>query len=223
VWQALVNVIVKAATAPFALLGHLVGGGEHMNIVEFEAGSAGLDKSAQDQLAGVARALEQRPQLKLDVPIVSSKTLDGPQLAQAHLRQLLLARVAQTREGRRHPDTAGEVALADPKQHFRLLLEQFHADLGKDAPLPPSAAAVGAAKGKEAPPYDAAITELDAALVARLQPQSGDLDALGKERAQAIQTALLAGGQIDPARVFIVNASPQPATGDKVKVELSIK
>jgi hypothetical protein len=223
VWKVLVNVIVKAATAPFALLGHLVGGGEHMNVVEFASGSAALDKAAQDQLAALAKALQQRPQLKLDVPIVSSKALDGAQLARAHLRQELLARVAGTREGKRHPDTAGEVALADPPQHFKLLIEQFHADLGKDAALPSSAVAVEAAKRKETPPYDAAISELDAALLAHLQPGQGDLDALGKERAQAIQSALLTGGQIDPGRVFIVNAAPKPDAGDKVKVELTIK
>jgi Domain of Unknown Function (DUF748) len=223
VWKVLVNVIVKAATAPFALLGHLVGGGEHLNIIEFPAGSAELDKPAQDQLAKLAKALQQRPQLKLDVPIVSAKTVDGTQLAQARLRQELLARVAGTRAGKRHPDTAGEEALADPQQHFKLLVEQFHADLGKDTPLPPSALAVEQAKRKETPPYDAAVSELDAALLAHLQPQPGDLEALGKERAEAIQNALLAGGQIDPGRVFIVNAAPKPEAGDKVRVELAIK
>jgi Domain of Unknown Function (DUF748) len=223
VWKVLVNVIVKAATAPFALLGHLIGGGEHLNIVEFPAGSGALDKPAQDQLAGLAKALQQRPQLKLDVPMVSSKTLDGAQLARAHLKQELLARVAGTREGHRHPDTAGEMALSDPQQHFKLLLEQFHADLGKDAPLPPAAVAVEGAKRGETQPYDAAVAALDAALLAHLQPQPGDLDALGKERAQNIQQALLAGGQIDPARVFIVNPPPKPDSGDKVNVELALR
>ncbi|MFZ0007011.1 MAG: DUF748 domain-containing protein [Steroidobacteraceae bacterium] len=223
VWKVLVNVIVKAATAPFALLGHLIGGGEHMNIIEFPAGSAALDKPAQDQLAGLAKALQQRPQLKLDVPMASSRALDGAQLARAHLKQELLARVADTREGKRHPDTAGEEALADPQQHFKLLVEQFHADLGKDAPLPAAAVAVEDAKRKQTPPYDAAISELDAALLAHLQPQPGEVDALGKERAQNIQNALLAGGHIDPARVFIVNAPPKPDSGDKVQAELAVR
>lgn len=223
VWKVLVNVIVKAATAPFALLGHLIGGGEHMNIIEFPAGSAALDKPAQDQLAGLAKALQQRPQLKIDVPIASSRTLDGAQLARAHLKQELLARVAGTREGRRHPDTAGEVALADPQRHFKLLVEQFHADLGKDAPLPAAAVAVEDTKRKQTPPYDAAISELDAALLAHLQPQPGDVDALGKERAQNIQNALLAGAHIDPGRVFIVNAPPKPDSGDKVQAELAVR
>ena len=40
---------------------------------------------------------------------------------------------------------------------------------------------------------------------------------------KAIQDALLSDGQVDPSRVFIVSATPQPDTGDKVKVEMAVK
>src|SRR4029077_13522003 len=93
IWKAFVNLIVKAATAPFALLGHLFGGGEHMNVIEFAAGEAELDPPGREQLASMVKALKERPQLKLDVPIVFSRGLDRPQLAAARLRQELKARV----------------------------------------------------------------------------------------------------------------------------------
>jgi hypothetical protein len=223
VWKVLVNVIVKAATAPFALLGHLFGGGEHMNIVEFAPASAELDQPAKDQLAALVKGMKERPQLKLDVPIVYSTSIDRPRMAARQLHQELLARVQNTREGKKHPDTAGEVALADPKQHFKLLVEQYQADLGKDAALPPTALAVQQAKRSDAPAYDPAISDLNAALIAHIQIPDADLDALGKQRAQAIQGVLLADGQVDPGRVFIVNTPPKPESGDKVKVELAVK
>jgi Domain of Unknown Function (DUF748) len=223
IWKIFVNLIVKAATAPFALLGHLFGGSEHMNIVEFPAGSAELDPPSKEQLAALVKALAERPQLKLDVPIVFSATIDRPRIAATRLRAELVARVLDTREGKKHPDTAGELALADPAKHFRLLVEQFHADLGKDTPLPPSALAVQQAKGKETPPYDPAIADLKAALIDHIQVPDSDLEALGKQRAQAIQDALLSGGRIEPGRVFIVNAPPKPESGDKVKVEMAVK
>jgi uncharacterized protein DUF748 len=223
VWKVLVNVIVKAATAPFALLGHLFGGGEHMNVVEFPPGSAELNPPAHEQLAALARALKERAQLKLDVPIVFSTGLDRPQIAATRLRGELLARVQNTRQGKKNPQLAGELALADPKKHFGLLLEQFEADVGKDAPLPPSAAAVQQARGKEAPPYDAAIADLNAALINHIQVPDSDLEALGKQRAQAIREALLSDGQIEPSRLFIVNAPPKPDSGDTVKVEMAVK
>ncbi len=223
VWKVLVNVIEKAATAPFALLGHLFGGGEHMNIVEFAPGSAELDQPAKEQLAALVKAMTERPQLKLDVPIMYSTSIDRPRMAAKVLHQELLTRVQNTREGKKHPDSAGEVALADPQKHFKLLIEQYREDLGKDAALPPTALALQQAKRGETPPYDPAIADLKAALIAHVQVPDSDLDALGKQRAQAIQGALLAGGQVDPGRVFIVNSPPKPESGDKVKVELAVK
>jgi hypothetical protein len=223
IWKIFVNLIVKAATAPFALLGHLFGGGEHMNIVEFDPGSAELAKPAKEQMAALAKSLKERPQIKLDVPIVFSKKLDQPQLASARLQQELSARAATTRAGKKHPDTAAELALADPQQHFELLVEQYRADMGKDAQLPPTAQAIEAAKKKDKPPFEPAIADLNAALIDHVQVPDTELEALGKQRAQAIQDALLADGQIEPARVFIVNAPPKPEDGDKVKVEMAVK
>jgi hypothetical protein len=221
IWKVLVNVIVKAATAPFALLGNLFGGGEHVNVIEFGAGSATLEKAAQEQLASVAKGLKERPQLQLDVPIVYSASLDRPQLAAAHLSEELQARAQGTRAGKK--SGGADAALADPQQHFKLLVEQYRADLGKDTALPSSALAVQQAKRKETPAFDPAIADLNAALIDHMQVPDADLEALGKARAQAIQDALLGAGQVDPARVFIVNAPPKPASGDKVQVEMALK
>lgn len=223
IWKAFVNLIIKAATAPFALLGHLFGGGEHMNIVEFAPGSAELDKASKEQMAAIAKSLQERPQLKLDVPITYAGELDRPALAAQRVHAELMARVAGTREGKKHPQTAGEEALADPAKHTQLLLEQYRDSLGKDAPLPESAQALQAAKRKEAPAYEPAIADLTDALVKKVEVPEADLVELGKQRARAIQDALLADGQIEPARVFIVEAPAKPQSGSKVKVELALK
>jgi uncharacterized protein involved in outer membrane biogenesis len=223
IWKAFVNLLAKVVTAPFALLGHMFGGGEHMNVVEFAPGSAELEPAAKVQLGAVAKSLKERPQLKLDVPIVYSREIDAPQLADAHLDKALAARVADTRQGRRHPQTALEETLADPEKHYKLLLEQYRAVLGKDSPLPESAQAVEQAKRKEAPPYEEAINELSAALRAKDEVSDADLETLGKTRAQAIQGALVTDGQVEAARVFIVTAASKPAAGERVKVELALK
>jgi hypothetical protein len=223
-WQMFTNLLAKVATAPFALLGHLFGGGnEHMNVIEFDAGSAALEQPAQDQLASIAKAMKERPQMKLDVPIVFADTIDRPALAAAGLRSELQARELATREGRKHPDTAFELALADPEKHYKLLLAHYQAELGKDKPLLQSVVAVQQTKRNETPPYDPAISDLNAALIDHVQVSDDALAALGKERAQAIEGALVSGGQIEASRVFIVNAPAKPQSGDKVKVELAVK
>jgi hypothetical protein len=222
IWKVFVNVIEKAVTAPFALLGHLFGGGEHMNVVEFAAGSADLSPPVQSQLTALTKALKERPQLKLDVPIVASAGLDRPQLARTQLTRELSVRAETSRKGKKHPEQAAELALSDPATHFGLLVDQYHADLGKDSALPASALAVQAAKKPEAAAIDGAIGDLETALFNHLQIPDAELDKLGRARASAIQNVLLADGQIDPARVFIVNAAPKPDSGDTVKVELAV-
>jgi hypothetical protein len=194
-----------------------------MNVVEFAAGSAELDQPAQDQLAALSKAMKERPQLKLDVPIVSSVGLDRPQLAHAKLVAELTARAASSRQGRKHPQEAAELALADPDKQLQLLNEQFQADLGKEVPLPASAQALQAGKKKEPADLDAAIADLETALINHIEVSDSDLEALGRARAQAIQGALLADGQVEAARVFIVKAAPKPDSGDTVKVELAVR
>jgi hypothetical protein len=223
IWKVFVNLIVKVVTSPFSLLGHLFGGGEHVNIIEFPAGSAELEKPARDQLASIAKGLKERPALKLDVPIVYSAAIDHPYLAAAQLNQELTARVGGTRQGKKHPETATQEALADPEKHFHLLVEQYKESMGKDTPLPQSAAAVLAAKRKETPAYDPAIADLNTALIDKIDVPEAQLVTLGQDRAKAIQDALLSDGQIDPGRVFIVNAAAKPESGEKVKVELAVK
>ena len=88
-------------------------------------------------------------------------------------------------------------------------------------PLPEAAAA--AAKTKDAAAYDPAIDELTKALAEKAPVSDDDLVNLGKERAKAIQDALLSDGQIDPGRVFIVAGTPKPDSGEKVKVEMALK
>src|SRR4029077_3307091 len=97
IWKAFVNLTAKAATAPFALLANLFGGHENMNVVEFPAGSAELNTASQEQLTAVAKSLKERPQLKLDVPIVYVQHIDAPEMAAARLNEQLTARVAGTR------------------------------------------------------------------------------------------------------------------------------
>jgi hypothetical protein len=228
IWKAVVNLLVKAATAPFALLGHLFGGGqEHMDLIDFDPGSATLDKSGQDKLAGVLKSLEERPQLQLDVPAVVSPTLDRPLLATHQLNKELIAQAQADPPSRKHapPPAADESALADPQQHYQLLLAKYRADMGADAALPESAQAIEAnKKAKPPPPLEPAIADLESALKARVTVSDSDLEKLGKRRAQAIQDVLLGGGAIDPARVFVI-ASPKddPAAEGKVRAQLALK
>lgn len=99
IWKAVLGLLTKVATAPFAALGHLFGGGPQMKDIDFNPGSAGLDPPEHDKLTALAKALKEKTQLKLDVPVTFSPDLDRPALAIARLDRRLLA-LSQPTAGR---------------------------------------------------------------------------------------------------------------------------
>ena len=215
IWKAFVGLISKAATAPFKLLGSLFGGGEEMNIIEFEAGSAALEPAAQEKIASIARALTERPGLQLEVPTTYSPELDRESINARRLEGLL-----------RSLPKSDDLALADPAQRFELLMSQYRADYGTRTELPPAALALNSTrKGERAPEAIAtANQELQQAITQKHAVTDTDLEQLGQSRARAIQDALLGAGTLDATRVFILGANPSaPTDSKKVRLELSLK
>lgn len=67
VFRVLGNIITKAITSPFALLGAAFGGGDELAYVEFAPGAANLSAAASSKLDGLANALKARAKLRLDI------------------------------------------------------------------------------------------------------------------------------------------------------------
>ncbi len=87
VWQVIVNTLVKAATSPFALLGALVGGGEEMQYVDFDPGSATLNDSQTNKLVKLTKALYERPALNLEIGATYDPQSDTDALGRQNLRE----------------------------------------------------------------------------------------------------------------------------------------
>jgi uncharacterized protein DUF748 len=226
IWKAFVNLLTKIATAPFALLGSLFGGSEEMNLIDFEPGVATLDTAAQERTTSIVKALKERPQIQLDIPASYSTEVDGSVLAAAKLNEKLqtLADKQATAKKKGAPESL-ETVLADPSRRFDLLLAQYKLDFGAEAAPPTAAAAVSTTSRKKVEPaaLTAANEELEGAIKSKQQVAERDLEELAQARARAIQDALLASGEIEPARVFLLGASSSPPTDGKVRVALSMK
>lgn len=68
VWKAIGNLLVKAVTAPFRLLGSLVGvDSEDFGTLHFSAGQADISPPDREQLVKLVEAMRQRPELRLEV------------------------------------------------------------------------------------------------------------------------------------------------------------
>jgi uncharacterized protein involved in outer membrane biogenesis len=216
IWKVFVNLLEKAVTAPFSLLGSLFGGGDQVNVIEFVPGSAVLDQTAHTRLDSVTKALDARPGLELDIPNSYSTATDGPALADQQLQSQLRKRAA----------AADDAALpTDPAAVFNLLLAQYREELGAKGPLPPATTALTTAKKSKGVTIDyaPATAELRTALLERIKITDTDLQALGTRRARAVQDVLLHGTNIDPVRIFLINGQAPAPPGTTVRLELALK
>lgn len=87
VWQTLRNLVLRAAQAPFKFIAGLVDGDQDLSQIAFAAGSSELDSEARKALDTLARALQQRPTLRLEVEGMSATSSDGPLLAEQRLQR----------------------------------------------------------------------------------------------------------------------------------------
>ncbi len=113
IWQALVTVITRVATAPFRALGALFGGdGDKLEAVAFEPGSDVVLPPEREKLKRVGEVLGKRPRLKLTVHGAYDAKADGEALRALRVRQDLAQRLAVKLKPGEDP---GPVALGDVK------------------------------------------------------------------------------------------------------------
>jgi len=88
IWRVITNLLVKAATAPFSLLGSLFGGekGQDLSFLQFAVGAADpQDEAEVKKLDVVAKALLGRPTLNLEIVGGYDEVADGPALRELAL------------------------------------------------------------------------------------------------------------------------------------------
>ena len=91
IWHVVVNLMEKAATSPFALLGSMFGGGEELSYVEFAPGQSHYLETETNKLNTLAKALDERPSLSLEISGSTDPAQDRPVLARQKLEDQLKA------------------------------------------------------------------------------------------------------------------------------------
>jgi len=74
---AFTNIITKAVTSPFSILGALVEGDDDISSVDFAAGQAKIDTEQHAKILKLAKALNERPNLILEIRGIADQSLDG--------------------------------------------------------------------------------------------------------------------------------------------------
>jgi hypothetical protein len=224
IWQIIGNLVEKIVTAPFALIGSLFEGAEKAQYVDFAPGSSAMPVGAADSLAALAKGLGDRPALQLDIPAAPAPKEDAIFLADSRIDALLMA--DEIKKGR----PADFSALDGDEQHDRLE-DLYRAKVGKRPAFPetlPPLDAKPAAAGQPPPDADQQrqkqeIVWMRGELRNALLPSNPELAALGSARATAVRDALLAKGDIDPARVFLVTGQTANASNGHVRLELKLR
>ena len=198
VWQTLRNLIVKAAAAPFKLIGGLVAGGgsEDLGTVSFAPGSSDLSKDAEAALVKLSQALKERPTLRLEIEGTAAKSSDGPLLAEQRLEreyQYNYYKMLQ-RRGDKVPAKANLLEVPDSEKGP--LLEGIYRTRLKVQPP-----AEWKDLGKEE-----RTAKMRADVIQFWSSSEVLLRELGQERASSIKDYLVDKGQLADDRVYFIDA-----------------
>ncbi|MDH0094598.1 DUF748 domain-containing protein [Achromobacter mucicolens] len=212
--RVLMNLVVKAVTSPFSLLASAFGGGEELSYVEFAPGSAVLTEDSLQRIETLAKALADRPALKMDISGRADPKTDTEGLRQAWVdAKIRAAKAADVAPRGKKPDPKGvEVSAAERAKYLEAVYDDT--DL-KDKPRN----FIGMAKSIPA-------AQMEAMLRAAAPVGEEQLRQLADARAQAVYEKLQAQeGLAD--RVFIVapqlDADGIKDEGQPSRVDFSLK
>lgn len=213
VWKIVGNIVTKALTAPFNLISGLFNGGDggadELSSVAFDPGSTRISAAGRQSLDQVAKALIDKPALRLTV--VGSASLEREQIdiRRERLNSLLLT------EKRRVAASAGKdvTAVADvTTDEAPVLLKEVYrrADVKKPRNL------VGLTK-------DLPATEMEALLLASFAVNEDTVRELALNRSVAVREYLSAR-QLPSERLFLgVSKTTNVAADWQPRAELEIE
>ncbi len=134
IWQVVVNLIAKAATSPFSLLGSMFGAGEELSYVNFAPGQAVIPDTETNKLDTLAKALYERPELTVEINGSADPDQDRAPLAQMKLQQQIKSLwVKELTDAGKPAVTVDQVQL-EPREYERLLRKDYKATLGSYKP-----------------------------------------------------------------------------------------
>ena len=212
IWKVIGNLFEKVLTAPFRALGDLFGGKEDVQFVDFAPGSSTVPDDARSNLAGIAKGLADKPELRLDIPAGPGLPLDAQGLADQKIATAAMAK--EVKKGQ-----PADLAALELGTRLDRLQDLYKARF-KTGPKYPDGPKDETKEARRTREIDWLTTELRTSFT----PSADELAALGKARAEAVRVALLEGGTtVDPARLFISARDSASEKDGKARMELKLE
>jgi hypothetical protein len=209
VLRIIVNLITRAVTAPFSLLASAFGGGvsgDELSYIEFDNGRANLSQAAQAKIATLAKALNNRPALNLEIMGRVDPLTDLDGLKRAGIERKVKAQKLKdlTRKGEA-PRSVDEVQVATAEYP-----QYLKAAYGEES-FPKPRNIIGLAQ-------DLPVPEMEKLMMQHAKASDDDMRQLASRRAQAVRDAILATGQVNAERLFVV-AAKQLTAEERAKLK----
>ena len=210
VWKALLNVLTKIVTSPFAVIGSLFGAADQdLSFVAFAPGLAEADAEARKKAEILSKSLLERPDLSLEVEGTTHPDADGAALKKQALEQLIQRAKVKSLQAR-NPELDPTQVSVPAEERPRWLAEAYEAAF----PAPKS-------KDDKAPAPPPA--EMEQRLLGTLKVDPNQLRELADRRTKAIVKLLLEDGKVEPGRVFQVEGGERATKEGGSRVYFGLK
>lgn len=196
------NLLAKAVTAPFALLGNMFGGGADLSYIEFAPGRARLTAEAEKSLEAIGKAMADRPALKMEITGVATTATDRDGLKQATLdRRVKTQKLAElARQGKSGGSINDvEVSTAEYPKYLEMAYKAEKFDKPRNL--------IGMTKSLP-------VAEMEALMLTNMPAGDDDLRGLAERRARTAYDALIAKG-VPGERAFVVQPRIDATAEDK--------
>ena len=213
--QVIVNLITRAVTAPFALIGSLFGGGEELGYVDFDYGQTAVSEANLKKIGSLIKALYDRPALKLEIEGHVDLANDREGLKKGLIERKVKARKFNDMVKQNLAVASVDEVRIDPPEYEKYLTQAYRAE-----PFPKPRTAIGLVKTLP-------VEEMEKLMMTHAVIKDDDLRLLAARRAAAVRDLFLKSGQVEPERIFMIEPkSLAPEKKEKLKdsrVEFKLK
>jgi uncharacterized protein involved in outer membrane biogenesis len=206
VLEIIQNLLVKAATSPFSLLGSIFGGGEELSYLEFDYGMATITEPNLKKIDTLIKALTDRPALKLDIEGHVDPDRDREGLKQFFFQRKLKTQKLKEMVKKGEPAVPVDEVKIEPQEYQKYLKLAY-----KEEKFPKPKNILGMAKDIPAP-------EMEKLMLTYIEVKESDLRRLASQRTQRVRETILKAGQIQSERIFVIEPkSLAPEKKEKLK------
>ncbi|CAG9932994.1 DUF748 domain-containing protein [Candidatus Nitrotoga arctica] len=191
IFKVFVNLITKAIISPFSLLASAFGGGDELGYVEFAPGISSLTPEALAKLATLAKALNDRPALKLEIIGRVDPVTDRDGARRVYVTQKIKAQKISSLKSDGASVNVEEVVVT-PEEYPKFLERAYKAEkFSKPRNL------IGLLKSL--PPK-----EMENLMIVNAPIGQNELKALAESRALLVKRHLEEQGKVANGRMFLV-------------------